>query len=155
MSNIQAWLLLLVCHLPNLLIKAQVSNKYGNERSRASVDLVLKNPSGDSFYTEEGLSDDELSVGAKGGRGPWLACFRVAKGRLLRPSVIVKITHFTVNYVELVGTDFEWQRRGAGSPGTADMDSSHLGEPNGAINNSRRFRSTTILNILFRLCREF
>lgn len=49
--------------------------------------------------------------------------------QILRPSVIVKISYFTVNSMSLVGTSFEWQRdsagTGAGPPGT--VDPKHLG----------------------------
>ncbi len=66
-------------------------------------------------------------------QGPWRACFRVSRGQILRPSVIVKVSYFTINQMTLVGTSFEWERDAAKlgvNPG--QMDTTALGEPLGA-----------------------
>ncbi|GAB4814798.1 hypothetical protein N2152v2_001844 [Parachlorella kessleri] len=60
--------------------------------------------------------------------GPWRACFRVSRGQILRPSVIVKVSYFTINQMTLVGTSFEWERDAAKlgvNPG--QMDTTALG----------------------------
>ena len=52
--------------------------------------------------------------------------------QILRPSVIVKLTYFTVNSMSLVGTSFEWQRDAApAGPAPATIDASSLGERGG------------------------
>ena len=47
--------------------------------------------------------------------------------QILRPSVIVKISYFTVNSVSLVGTTFEWQRHEPRDGPPPALDPSHLG----------------------------
>lgn len=49
--------------------------------------------------------------------------------QILRPSVIVKISYFTVNSMSMVGTNFEWQRNSAAGGETPEaVDPKHLGE---------------------------
>lgn len=48
--------------------------------------------------------------------------------QILRPSVIVKISYFTVNSMSLVGTSFEWQRSAAPADAPAAVDPKHLGK---------------------------
>ncbi|KAL4854397.1 hypothetical protein ACK3TF_004907 [Chlorella vulgaris] len=48
--------------------------------------------------------------------------------QILRPSVIVKISYFTVNSMSMVGTNFEWQRNSAAGGETPEaVDPKHLG----------------------------
>lgn len=106
-----------------------ITSRYGTEANKAAVDFTVYGPDGNSVHKEDSVSETEIAVTAEGGQGPWRACFRVSKGQILRPSVIVKISYFTVNSMSLVGTSFEWQRdsagTGAGPPGT--VDPKHLG----------------------------
>ncbi|KAL4446240.1 hypothetical protein ABPG77_003047 [Micractinium sp. CCAP 211/92] len=108
-----------------------ITSRYGTEANKAAVDFNVYGPDGNSVHKEESVSETEIAVTAEGGQGPWRACFRVSKGQILRPSVIVKISYFTVNSMSLVGTSFEWQRdsagtgAGAGPPGA--VDPKHLG----------------------------
>lgn len=105
-----------------------ITSRYGTEANKAAVDFTVYGPDGNSVHKEESVSETEIAVTAEGGQGPWRACFRVSKGQILRPSVIVKISYYTVNSMSLVGTSFEWQRDSvpaAGAP--AAVDPKHLG----------------------------
>ena len=93
-----------------------MTSRYGTEANRAAVDLTIYGPGGETAHKEDGISDTEVAVTAIGGRGPWKACFKVSRGQILRPSVLVKLTYFTVNQMSLVGTTFEWQRHGPTEP---------------------------------------
>ncbi|PSC70489.1 transmembrane emp24 domain-containing p24beta3-like [Micractinium conductrix] len=105
-----------------------ITSRYGTEANKAAVDFNVYGPNGDSVHKEESVSETEIAVTAEGGRGPWRACYRVSKGQILRPSVIVKLTYFTVNSMSLVGTSFEWQRDAApAGPAPATIDASSLG----------------------------
>lgn len=62
-------------------------------------------------------------------RLPFLLLLLVGDLQILRPSVIVKISYFTVNSMSLVGTSFEWQRNAAaGGESPPALDPKHLGE---------------------------
>lgn len=89
-----------------------ISSRFGTEGQKASVDLRVLSPSDVELYSEPAVTEANMLTTGTGGRGPWKACFRVSRGRLLRPSVIVRVTHFTVNHASLLGTRFEWQRGG-------------------------------------------
>lgn len=89
-----------------------ITSRYGSESSRAAVDVVIYDPAGQQIHKEDGVSETELAVSGDGAQGPWRVCFRVSRGQILRPSVIVKVTYFTVNQLTLVGTSFEWERDG-------------------------------------------
>lgn len=106
-----------------------VTSRFGTETSRASVDFTLLDPEGQVIHREEGASETEVAVTARGGRGPWRACFKISRGPVLRPSVMVKVSYFTVNHMSLVGTKFEWQRGGGGQAGgaAAQLDPQLLG----------------------------
>jgi hypothetical protein len=48
--------------------------------------------------------------------------------QILRPSVIVKVSYFTVNSMSMVGTSFEWQRNSAaGEVAAPTVDPKALG----------------------------
>jgi hypothetical protein len=106
-----------------------VTSRFGTETSRASVDFTLLDPEGQAVHHEAGASETEVAVTARGGRGPWRACFKISRGPVLRPSVMVKVSYFTVNHMSLVGTKFEWQRGGGGQAGgaAAQLDPQLLG----------------------------
>ncbi|KAI7846327.1 hypothetical protein COHA_000164 [Chlorella ohadii] len=106
-----------------------ITSRYGTEANKAAVDFSVYGPDGKQVHHEEGVSETEIAVTAEGGQGPWKACFRVSKGQILRPSVIVKISYFTVNSMSLVGTQFEWQRdtKTGGTEGSPSVDPSNLG----------------------------
>lgn len=78
-------------------------------------------------HEREATSEEEIAVTADGNAGPWRVCFRVSRGQILRPSVVVKVSYFTVNHMSLVGTQFEWQR-GPAVGGDVHADASELGE---------------------------
>lgn len=86
-----------------------ISSRYGAEGNQATVDVKVYNPAGVVIHEELGQSEGELTVETTGGQGPWRICFRVAKGQILRPSVMVKLTYFTVNADSMLGTAFEWE----------------------------------------------
>ena len=88
---------------------SQVTNKYGTEESKASVDYTVYHPSGEVLMAETGVSEGEYGGETKGGRGPWKVCFRVSSGALLRPSVTVQINYFLVSYEEYLGDSFDWE----------------------------------------------
>lgn len=105
-----------------------ITSRYGTEANKAAVDFNVYGPTGNSVHKEDAVSETEIAVTAEGGQGPWRACFRVSKGQILRPSVIVKISYFTVNSMSLVGTSFEWQRNAAaGGESPPALDPKHLG----------------------------
>lgn len=100
----------------------QVTSKYGAEESKASVDYGLYNPDGTLLQHENGVSEGEVGIHAKGGQGPWRVCFRVSSGALLKPSVIVKLTYFVVNYDEYIGDSFDWEEEDASLPPKPHID---------------------------------
>lgn len=105
-----------------------ITSRYGTEANKAAVDFNVYGPTGNSVHKEDAVSETEIAVTAEGGQGPWRACFRVSKGQILRPSVIVKISYFTVNSMSMVGTNFEWQRNSAAGGETPEaVDPKHLG----------------------------
>lgn len=88
----------------------QISSRYGTEATKATVDFTLYDPAGRIIHSEVAVSSAEATVTGHGGQGPWRACFKVSRQQILRPSVIVRLSYFTVNSPSLVGTHFEWQR---------------------------------------------
>lgn len=74
------------------------------------MDFTLYDPAGRIIHSEVAVSSAEATVTGHGGQGPWRACFKVSRQQILRPSVIVRLSYFTVNSPTLVGTHFEWQR---------------------------------------------
>ncbi|KFM26672.1 hypothetical protein F751_6629 [Auxenochlorella protothecoides] len=87
-----------------------ISSRYGTEATKATVDFTLYDPAGRIIHSEVAVSSAEATVTGHGGQGPWRACFKVSRQQILRPSVIVRLSYFTVNSPTLVGTHFEWQR---------------------------------------------
>lgn len=104
-----------------------VSSRYGTETSQAVVDLQIVGPTGQVVHEREGTGEEEIAVTADGSRGPWRACFKVSRGQILRPSVVVKVAYFTVNHMSLVGTQFEWQRAPPAAPAIPGVDHKTLG----------------------------
>lgn len=88
----------------------QVTSRYGTEETKATVDFTLYDPLGRTLHFEESVGSSEVAMTGSGGRGPWRACFKVSRRQILRPSVIVRLSYFTVNSPTLIGTHFEWQR---------------------------------------------
>lgn len=87
----------------------QVTSKYGTEETKAAVDYGVYGPDNVLLQHENGVSEAEVGVHAVGSNGPWRICFRVSSGALLRPSVIVKLSYFVVNFDEYVSEGFDWE----------------------------------------------
>lgn len=94
------------------------------------MDVRILNPQGVEIYSEGGVSQSEISTTSEGGRGPWRVCFKISRGKILRPSVMVKVLYFTINHMNLLGTAFEWQRGAAATttpPANQKVDLQSLG----------------------------
>jgi hypothetical protein len=77
------------CPLPPTNV--QISSRYGTETNKAQVDWTVTSPGGALVHSEQAVSESEVELHAQGGQGPWKACFKVTRGQVLRPSVIVKV----------------------------------------------------------------
>jgi hypothetical protein len=86
----------------------QVTTKHGTEESKAAVDYAVYDAKQQMLRHENGVSEAEVGLSHKGGRGPWRICFRVSSGALLRPSVMVKMSYFSVHYEDYAG-EFDWE----------------------------------------------
>lgn len=91
-----------------------------------AVDYAIYDPSGASIHHEDGVGDGEVGMHGVGGRGPWRACFRVTAA-LLRPSVMVRLTYFSINHEEYMSEAFEWEDAEGGAGGKPDA--AGLGAP--------------------------
>ena len=108
----------------------QVSSRHGTEDNKAAVDWKLYDSQGNVVHEEDGMTSIDVTVPGIGGPEPWRACFKVSRRHLLRPSVIVEISYFTVNSPPLGGTHFAWQRpapKGAAPVDVAKVNPAELG----------------------------
>jgi hypothetical protein len=104
-----------------------ISSKYGGEGNQAAVDVKIYDPQGVVIHEENSQAEGELELESPGGgQGPWRVCFKVARGQILRPSVIVKVSYFTINADMMLGTAFEWQAEDA-DHAIPEVDPSMLG----------------------------
>lgn len=85
---------------------------HGGGDAAAAVDYALHSPKGVILKHENGVSEAEIGISAAGGQGPWHLCFRVSSGSVLRPSVMVNVPYFMVNFEDFSG-DFEWEDEGS------------------------------------------
>lgn len=85
-----------------------VTDEYGNEAYRGSVDATIYDPNGKELKSLVNVQDDDMEVEATGVKGPWKLCFRIHKGGGYRPpSLVVELAYFVVNHKSLVGTSYE------------------------------------------------
>ena len=77
------------------------------------MDFRLLDPKGNAFHTQAGAGEVEAGAPGTGGRGPWRACFRVAGGALLKPSVMVKLSYFVLSLEEHAADAFVWEEEEA------------------------------------------
>lgn len=128
-----------------------VSSRYGGESNKASVDMTVYDPRGEQIYQEEGMTETEAAVNGDGGQGPWRVCFKVSRGQILRPSVIVKVSYFTVNQVNLVGTNFEWQQDEGTAGSAGAVDPSELGSAQQVADMSSGLQrlDTLLMNVTY------
>ncbi len=97
-----------------------VTTKHDVEDDKANIDYGIYAPNNALLKSENGMTEGEvdLRAGAEA-QGPWKLCVRVSGGKLLRPSVIVDITYFSVYYDGDDGPSFDWQEEDSS---TADVD---------------------------------
>jgi p24 family protein beta-1 len=76
-----------------------ITTKHDVEDDKANVDYGVYSPSNKLLTSGQGVSegDVETNVVAESS-GPYKLCVRVSGGKLLRPSVIVDISYFSVYY---------------------------------------------------------
>lgn len=87
-----------------------VTTKHNVEDSKANVDYGVYSPHNKLLQHENGVSEAEIEAETEAvSQGPWKICFRVSGGKLLKPSVIVDITYFSLNFVNDEMEDFEWE----------------------------------------------
>jgi hypothetical protein len=102
-----------------------VTTKHDVEDAKANVDFGLYSPTNTLLKNQNGVTEGELDFTAQAdGIGPWKFCVRVSGGKLLRPSVIVDITYFSVNFDD-VDEGFDWEDEHDGHE-DADVDKSDL-----------------------------
>ena len=76
-----------------------VTTKHDVEDDKANVDYGVYGPSNALLTSEHGVSEGEIDLHtAAEAAGPYKLCVRVSGGKLLRPSVIVDISYFSVFY---------------------------------------------------------
>ena len=76
-----------------------VTTKHDVEDDKANVDYGVYGPSNALLTSERGVSEGEIDLHtAAEAAGPYKLCVRVSGGKLLRPSVIVDISYFSVFY---------------------------------------------------------
>ena len=76
-----------------------VTTKHDVEDDKANVDYGVYGPSNALLTSEQGVSEGEIDLHtAAEAAGPYKLCVRVSGGKLLRPSVIVDISYFSVFY---------------------------------------------------------
>lgn len=86
-----------------------VTTKHDVEDDKANIDYGIYAPNNALLKSENGVTEGEIDLRAGAeGQGPWKLCVRVSGGKLLRPSVIVDITYFSVYYDGDDGPSFDW-----------------------------------------------
>jgi hypothetical protein len=103
-----------------------VTTKHDVEDAKANIDYGLYAPNNALLKSENGVTEGEvdLRAGAEN-MGPWKLCVRVSGGKLLRPSVIVDITYFSVHYDGDDAPDFDWSSEGETEEPSKDSLASH------------------------------
>lgn len=85
----------------NIMIDAGflVTTKHDVEDDKANVDYGVYSPSNKLLTSEQGVSEGDVELNTLAeASGPYKLCVRVSGGKLLRPSVIVDISYFSVFY---------------------------------------------------------
>jgi hypothetical protein len=101
-----------------------VTTKHDVEDDKANVDYGMYSPSNKLLTSGQGASDGDIETNAVAeSSGPYKLCVRVSGGKLLRPSVIVDISYFSVYYDgdDAGSIDFH-----SGEDAGAENDKDHL-----------------------------
>lgn len=100
-----------------------VTTKHDVEDDKANIDYGIYAPNNALLKSDNGVTEGEvdLRAGAEA-QGPWKFCVRVSGGKLLRPSVIVDITYFSVYYDGDDGPSFDWQEEESSSTENVDHE---------------------------------
>lgn len=87
-----------------------MTTKHDVEDAKANVDYGVYSPSNKLLQNGNGVTDGEVELHAAAeSQGPWKICFRVSGGKLLRPSVIVDVSYFSITFEDYEGDTFEWE----------------------------------------------
>ena len=106
-----------------LLYVLQVTTKHDVEDAKANVDYGVYSPSNKLLQNGNGVTDGEVELHAAAeSQGPWKICFRVSGGKLLRPSVIVDISYFSITFEDYDGDTFEWEYDVADGDGKSEHE---------------------------------
>lgn len=101
-----------------------VTTKHDVEDDKANIDYGLYSPNNALLKSDNGVTEGEIDIRAGAeGQGPWKLCVRVSGGKLLRPSVIVDITYFSVYYEGDDTGSFNWEEEDASS---TDVDHENM-----------------------------
>lgn len=104
-----------------------VTTKHNVEDEKANVDYGVYSPKNVLLKNENGVTEGEVEITTTAdAKGPWKICYRVSGGKLLKPSVIVDLAYFQVNFDEYIDDTFEWeeestQKLSHGEIGTHDQ----------------------------------
>ena len=76
-----------------------VTTKHDVEDDKANIDYGLYSPSNTLLINEQGVSEGDIETASVAeSSGPYKLCVRVSGGKLLRPSVIIDISYFSIYY---------------------------------------------------------
>lgn len=90
-----------------------VTNRFGGETSRGTVDVTVKNPDGEVIYTNADIKEDTFSVVSRGGYHGWQLCFKIAQTEGSTQPLTIELSYFTINMRALIGTEHERSKDGA------------------------------------------
>lgn len=89
-----------------------VTNRYGGETARGTVDVTAKSPSGDVIYTKNNVKEDTFSIVSRGSTHGWEVCFTMAHSEGSTQPLTIELSYFTVNMRALIGTEHEKSKEG-------------------------------------------
>ena len=84
-----------------------VTNQYGGETGRGTVDVTARSATGDTIYSNTGVKEDTFSVVSRGPPEGWEVCFKISSTDGGTQPLTIELSFFTVNMRALIGTEHE------------------------------------------------
>lgn len=89
-----------------------VTNRYGGETARGTVDVTAFAPGGDIIYSNQAVKEDTFSIVSRGPSNGWKVCFKIAHSEGSTQPLTIELSYFTVNMRALIGTEHERSKEG-------------------------------------------
>jgi len=89
-----------------------VTNRFGGETARGTVDVTATAPNGDVIYTNKAVKEDTFSIVSRGEMTGWEICFKIAHSEGSTQPLTIELSYFTVNMRSLIGTEHERSKDG-------------------------------------------